>query len=163
MNFIKNDKDGLFKSIFTAYAILLLHLLLLAGAGIAVVLFKGVYHYLPWIMGFIGLAVLAGGFLYYRRLSRSSSDISRFFSMPGLEDRTIDVKLLGGLASFKISPRENGHTCLEQNPVVSPAGLINDTISHETEQKILKLTTLLEKNLITTEEFETTKQKILQG
>ena len=40
MNFLKNDKDGLFKSIFTAYAILLLHLLLLAGAGVAVVLFK---------------------------------------------------------------------------------------------------------------------------
>lgn len=163
MNFIKNDKDGLFKSIFTAYAILLLHLLLLAGAGIAVVLFKGVYHYLPWIMGCIGLAVLAGGFLYYRRLSRSSSDISRFFSMPGLEDRTIDVKLLGGLASFKVSPRENGHTRLEQKPVVFPAGLINDTISDATEQKILKLMTLLEKNLITTEEFETAKQKILQG
>lgn len=163
MNFIKNDKDGLVKSIFTAYAILLLHLLLLAGAGVAVVLFKGVYQYLPWIMGFIGLAVLAVAFLYYRRLSRSSSDISRFFSMPGLEDRTIDVKLLGGIASFKISPRENGQTRLEQKPVISPAGLIDETISDATEQKILKLAALLEKDLITKEEFETAKQKILQG
>lgn len=163
MNFIKNDKDGLVKSIFTAYAILLLHLLLLGGAGIAVVLFKGVYHYLPWIMGFFGLMALAGAFFLYRRFIRESSDIGRFFSMPGLGDRTIEVKLIGGLASFKISPREDGQARLEQPPAISSGKLIGESVSEAVEQKILKLTALLEKNLITTEEFETAKQKILQG
>ena len=81
MNFLPKDKDGVFKSIFTAYAILLLHLLLLGGAGVAVVLFKGVYHYLPWIMGFLGLTVLAGAFFLYRRFTLESSDIGRFFSV----------------------------------------------------------------------------------
>ncbi len=163
MNFIKNDKDGLYKSIFTAYFILLLHLLLLGGAGIAVVLFKGVYQYLPWIMGFLGLTVLAGAFFLYRRFIRESSDIGRFFSMPGLGDRTIEVKLIGGLASFKISPRENGQDRLEQNPAIPSGNLIGETVTDATEQKILKLAALLEKNLITKEEFETAKQKILQG
>lgn len=167
MNFLKNDKDGLFKNIFTAYSILLVHILLLAGAGVAVVLFKGVYHYLPWIMGCIGLLALVAVFVFYRRLTRNSSDIGSFLSTPGLEDRTIEVKFIGGLASFKISPKENGQPRLGQNPAISPdsnrlVGTAHD-MTDMTEQKILKLTSLFEKDLITKEEFEKAKQKILQG
>ncbi|MFA5903642.1 MAG: SHOCT domain-containing protein [Desulfobacula sp.] len=166
MNFLKNDKEGLFKNIFTAYSILLLHLLLLIGAGVAVVLFRGVYHYLPWIMGCLGLLALSAAFIFYRRLSRNSSDIGDFLSTPGLEDRTIEVKLIGGLASFKISPRVNGPARIGQNPAMAPGNLLVDTSSDMTdmtEQKILKLTSLFEKDLITKEEFEKAKQKILQG
>ena len=163
MNFLNKDKDGLFKNIFTAYSILLVHILLLAGTGVVVVLFKGVYHYLPWIMGCFGLLALAAAFLFYRRLSRDSSDIGNFLSTPGLEDRTIEVKLIGGLASFKISPRENGQVRLDQKPAISTGNLLVDDTSDITEQKILKLTALFEKDLITKEELETAKQKILQG
>ncbi len=173
MNFLKNDKEGLFKNIFTAYSILLVHILLLAGAGVAVVLFKGVYQYLPWILGCIGLLAVAAAFVFYHRLSRNSSDIGNFLSTPGLEDRTIEVKLIGGLASFKISPRGgNGQACPEQKPAISPGNLLIDTVpditdltgmNDMTEQKILKLTSLFEKDLITKEEFEKAKQKIIQG
>jgi hypothetical protein len=48
------EKEGLFRSLFTAHIIVLLHILILAGIGLTVVLFRGVYLYLPWIMG--GLA-----------------------------------------------------------------------------------------------------------
>ena len=163
MNFLKNDKEGLFKNIFTAYSILLVHILLLAGTGVAVVLFRGVYHYLPWIIGCLGLMALVAAFLFYRRLSRDSSDIGHFFSMPGLEDRTIEIKLMGGLASFRISPKEAGQVRLDQKPAISPGNLLMDTTPDITEQKILKLISLFEKNLITKEEFEKAKQKILQG
>ena len=138
-------------------------MIFLVGAGVAVVLFKGVYHYLPWIMACIGIIVLAGAFVFYQRLKSNSSDIGNFLSKPGLEDRTIEVKLIGGLASFKISPRENGQVRLEQNPVIPSGNLIGEAVTDATEQKILKLTALLEKDLITQEEFETAKQKILQG
>ncbi|OGR53671.1 MAG: hypothetical protein A3J80_02870 [Desulfobacula sp. RIFOXYB2_FULL_45_6] len=164
MNLFKNDKEGLFKNIFTAYSILLVHLLLLAGAGVAVVLFKGVYHYLPWIMILLGLAAISAAYIFYRRLSRKSSDIGSFLSMPGLEDRTIEVKLIGGLASFRISPKENGQVRLDQKPAITPDNLLIETAPDDmTEQKILKLTALFEKDLITKEEFEKAKQKILQG
>jgi len=163
MNFLNKDKDGLFKNIFTAYSILLVHILLLAGTGVAVVLFQGIYHYLPWIMGCIGLLALAAAFLFYRHLSRNSSDIGSFLSMPGLEDRTIEVKLIGGLASFRISPKENGQGRLDQKPAISTGNLPMDSASDITEQKTLKLTALFEKDLITKEELEMAKQKILQG
>ncbi|OGR12521.1 MAG: hypothetical protein A2277_13960 [Desulfobacterales bacterium RIFOXYA12_FULL_46_15] len=163
MNFANNDKEGMFKNIFTAYAILLLHLIFLVGAGVAVVLFKGVYHYLPWIMACIGIIVLAGAFVFYQRLKSNSSDIGNFLSKPGLEDRTIEVKLIGGLASFRISPKENGQLRQDNKAALPPVHLLNETAVDMTEQKIMKLIALFEKNLITEEEFEKAKQKILQG
>lgn len=164
MNFVNKDKEGLFKNIFTAYAILLLHLVFLAGAGVTVVLFKGVYHYLPWIMACIGLIALAGAFVFYRRLKSNSSDIGNFLSRPGLEDRTIEVKLIGGLASFRISPKENGQLSPDKKAALpTTVHLLSETAVDMTEQKIMKLIILFEKNLITEEEFEKAKQKILQG
>jgi len=163
MNFKNNDKDGLFKSIFTAYFILLLHVFLLAGAGVTVVLFRGVYHYLPWIMGCIGILVLTIAWIFYRRMRKNTTDIKDLLLMPEFQNRTVEVKFLGGLASFKISSDENrqiriGHHHSSQSDPL----LIGNDIS-QTEQKILRLTALFEKDLITREEFETAKQNIIQG
>jgi hypothetical protein len=163
MNFKNRDKDGLFKNIFIAYFILLLHVLLLAGIGVSVILFKGVYHYLPWIMGGIGILVLTIAWIFYRRMNSSSSDIKEILTMPEFRDRTVEVKLLGGLASFKISANKNhqmeiGHNLSSHSDNV----LIEDKI-RQTENKILELTALFEKELITKEEFKKAKQNILQG
>ena len=83
---IFKDKDGLFKNIFIAYLILLAHVVLLAGIGVTIVLFKGVYHYLPWIMGSIGISVLAIAWIFYRRMSQRSSEIKDILSMPEFRD-----------------------------------------------------------------------------
>lgn len=165
MNLANKDKDGIFKNIFTAYAILLLHLIFLVGAGVAVVLFKGLYHYLPWIMVLIGLSIIAGIYMFYQRIKSNASDISSFLSSPGLEDRAIDVKLIGGLASFKISPSHKGanHIDVDKNLPSPPIQLLTEATVDLTEQKILKLIGLFEKGLITEDEFEKAKQKILQG
>jgi len=40
MKFKNKDKDGLFRSIFTAYFILLLHVFLLAGTGVTIIFSK---------------------------------------------------------------------------------------------------------------------------
>ncbi len=163
MNFANKDKEGLFRNIFTAYAILLLHLVFLVAAGVAVVLFKGLYHYLPWIMACIGILALACAFVFYRRLKSDSSDIGNFLSKTGLEDRTVEIKLIGGLASFRMSPKENRPLSLDKNPPAPPVHLLGETAVDMTEQKILKLISLFEKNLITEQEFKKAKQKILQG
>lgn len=163
MNFKNNDKDGLFKSIFTAYFILLLHVFLLAGAGVTIVLFRGVYHYLPWIMGGLGILVLAIAWIFYRRMRSSSSDIKDILAMPEFQDRTVEIKLLGGLASFKINANENRQMRIGHHPSTSSDQIfIEDSISR-TERQILKLTALFKKNLITEKEFEKAKQDILQG
>ena len=106
MNIRKSDKEGLFKSIFTAYFILLLHVFLLAGVGLSVVLFKGVYHYLPYIMAGLAILVLTVAWIVYRRMREHSTDLRQILSAPEFQDRTVEVKLLGGLATFKIKARK---------------------------------------------------------
>jgi len=163
MNFWNKDKDGLFKSIFTAYFILLAHVVLLAGIGVTVVLFKGVYHYLPWIMGGIGILVLSITWIFYRRMRKNSSDIKDILLMPEFRDKTVEVKLLGGLASFKITAKTNQQNLIgHHRSNVSDRLLIEDDINR-TEQEIFKLTALFEKDLITREEFDKAKQNIIQG
>lgn len=163
MNFKKKDKDGLFRSIFTAYLILLLHVALLAGVGVSVVLFRGVYQYLPWIMGGIGILVLSLAWIFYRRMSQSSSDIKNLLSMPGFQDRSVEIRLFGGLASFKITAKENRQVLIAHQPSTHPGRFLIENDINRTEQKILNLTALFEKNLITKEEFEKAKLNIIQG
>ena len=163
MNFKKRDKDGLFRNIFAAYFILLLHVFLLAGVGVTVVLFKGVYHYLPWVMGCIGILVLIIAGIFYQRMKHSSLDIKNILSMPEFQDRTVEVKLLGGIASFKIKAAENGQARIGKNTSGQSGQLLLENDIQKTEQKILKLTALFEKNLISKQEFEKAKQDIIQG
>lgn len=160
MNYKRRDKDGLFKSIFTAYFILLLHVFLLAGVGLTVVLFKGVYHYLPWIMAGIGILVLSIAWIFYRRMRKSSTQLRDILSVPEFRDRTVEVRLLGGLASFTVKARENPALLSDHDP--GQARLIETSVVR-TERKMLELNTLYEKNLISREEFEKAKQDLLQG
>lgn len=163
MNFKKKDKDGLFRSIFTAYFILLLHVFLLAGVGVTIVLFKGVYQYLHWIMAGLGILVLGIAWIFYRRMRHSTTDIKSILAMPEFQNRTVEVKLLGGLASFKIDAASND---TPQIAHASDSETDKFLIGHDiasTEQKIIALTTLYEKDLISKEEFDKAKQNILQG
>jgi hypothetical protein len=164
MNLLKKDKDGLFKNIFTAYFIVLLHVFLVAVIGLAVVLFKGIYQYLPWIMATFGILVVSIAWVVYRRMRGHSSSLQEVFGTPEFQDRAVEVRFLGGLASFKINARENssllpGRSC---DPVYPNAHLIENAVN-QAEQKLLELNTMYEKNLITHEEFEVARQNIIQG
>jgi hypothetical protein len=164
MNIRKKDKEGLFKNIFIAYFILLLHVFLLAGIGLTVVLFKGVYHYLPWIMAGIAILVLSIAWLIYRRMRDTSSSLQQVLGTPEFQDRAVEVRLLGGLASFKIKAKEPRSLMLDNgaDPLYPNARLIESAVDRA-ERKMLELNTLYEKNLITKEEFEAARQTIIQG
>ena len=164
MNIRKKDKEGLFKNIFIAYFILLLHVFLLAGVGLSVVLFKGVYHYLPWIMAGIAILVLAIAWIIYRRMRNTSSSLSEVLGAPEFQDRAVEVRLLGGLASFEIKAKQTQPLLPENTdvPLYPEARLIESSVANA-ERKMLELNTLYEKNLITKEEFEAARQNIIQG
>jgi len=163
MIFKNKDRDGLFKNIFIAYFILLAHVILLAGIGVTVVLFKGVYHYLPWIMGSIGILVLTIAWIFYRRMSQHSSEIKDILSMPEFRDRTVEVRLLGGVASFKITAKENQQMLIDHHPSTLSNRLLIESDINKIEQEIFRLTALFKKDLITQEEFDKARQTIIQG
>ncbi len=160
MIFKNYNNSGLFKSIFTAYFIVLLHVVLIAGIGVTIILFKGLYQYLPWVMGGIALLVMVISVLLYQRIKNNSAQIKDILAMPQFQDRTVEIKLLGGIASFKITPETNQQALIDHS--YSNTLMIENNIN-KTEQKILRLTTLFEKDIITKEEFEKAKQNIIQG
>lgn len=163
MKFFTFGKEGIFKSIFTAYMILLLHVALLAGVGVSVILFRGLYQYLPWIVAAITILVLAMAWMVYRKMRADSAQLKDIVGLPEFRDRDVEVRLMGGLLSFKMSaPRER--PAMESLPYhrADSARRIAHTVN-DTERRILELTALYEKNLITREDFENAKLTILQG
>ena len=159
----KKEKEGLFRSIFIAHIILLLHIVLLAIAGVTVVLFRGVYHYLPWIMGAIGILVILTAIFFYRRMRTGASDIKSILSMPEFRDRSIQIKLMGGLASVKVdAPKSGAFPIDHQLPGGPPMAQIEEK-TQSIEAQIVALTDLYEKNLITKDAFLKAKQELIQG
>jgi len=161
MKFKKFDKEGIFKSLFAAYFVILLHVFLLAGTGVTVVLFRGVYHYLPWIMAGLVLLIIALFWLFYFRIKKSSQDLKDLMSFPEFRHRNLEIKLLGGMASVKINGAENhpdySHSLLSHD---SPMAMLEESSGIE-NSSLTELADLYEKGLLSPEEFEAAKKKIL--
>ncbi|MFH2060355.1 MAG: SHOCT domain-containing protein [Pseudomonadota bacterium] len=160
---MKLIKEGLFSSILIAHVILLLHIFLLAGVGVTVVLFKGIYLYLPWIMGGIGIMILLVAWFFYRQMRTGSSDIQNILSMPQFQDRAVEIKLMGGLASFKLNAPKTNNVPPNHQISNGQAQALLEQITQKTEEKLYTLTALYKKNMITEEEFQKAKQNLIQG
>ena len=163
MKFKNKDKEGIFKSLFAAYFVLLLHVFLLAGTGITVVLFRGVYHYLPWIMAGLAVLVLALFWIFYLRMKKSSREIRDVLSFPEFRDRAVEIKLLGGMATFSIGePRNANPPLLGHEGFQGDVGQLRLAAPEEgIEQRLAELARLYEDELITREEFDMAKRRIL--
>ncbi len=164
MKFKRRDKEGVFKSLFAAYFVILLHIFLLAGTGVTIVLFRGVYHYLPWIMGGLSLMILGLFWIFYTKMKKSSSDIKDILSFPEFRNRNIEISLLGGLASFKIEGQKDKLPLIGQSfPPDAPDILTLEDYSTLPDKRISELAALYDRHLITRDEFDMAKKSILYG
>ena len=154
-----NEGSGLFKGVFTAYAILLLHLLLIAGLGLLVLFFRGFITYMIWV--FLGGAaiILVSAWLFYRRLKSEGKNLQDVMNSPAFKGKSVEVSLMGGLASFRM-----GHTAempaLEGS--VSPPPLQLEDPNTLRIRELSELARLYENNLITLEEFQKAKANIFE-
>ncbi len=164
MKIKKSDKEGLFRSIFAAYLILILHVVLLAGIGMLTILFKGIYQYLPWILAVATVLIVSLGFFLYRKLKKKRMNLKEVLSAPQFEGRTVEIKLIGGLATVTLSggsdetPRRIG---TGRDTAGSETRI--ESTEQMTERKLTGLAALYENNLITHAEFTAAKQKIMDG
>jgi len=166
MKLKKNDKEGVFKNIFIAYFILLFHVVLLAGIAVFVVLIKGFFQYLPWIMAGAGLLIALCAWLVVRQMRKNSERIQEILSNDQLKNRNVEISFMGGLASFKINSSEEDSGRLlsypgPDNP--SPGPRLIESDADRTERKMAQLNALYVKDLITKEEFDKARQSIIQG
>lgn len=154
------NSDGLFKGIFLAHLILFLHLLLFAALGILVVFLSGVMQHMLWILlGGMGVVALSA-YLFYRRLRREGKTLGEILRSPVFEGRSVEVSLLGGMATLKLDKPGDGNAPKaieggQQQPLQ-----LEDPQSARIKE-ITALAQLLEKELITPDEFAKAKRQLL--
>jgi hypothetical protein len=149
------ENDGVIKSVFIAYFILLLHILLLAGLGVLILFFRGIVNYMLWIF-LVGTGVIIfSAYRFYRRMKKEGKTLREMMNSPLFRGREVEISLLGGLASLKVGkPRhlllENYHGEIKQ---------LEDPDSVRFKE-LNELVRLFENNLITLEEYNQAKKQI---
>lgn len=156
----KKTSDGILKSIVFAHLILFLHLLLFAVLGLLVAFLSGVMQYMYWIL-LGGMALLGlSAYLFYRRLRKEGKTLGEILRSPVFRGQKIEVSLLGGMATLKLDQGQPGpEKVIDAGRHKPPLQLEDPETSRIRE--INTLAQLLEKELITLEEFKKAKQRLL--
>jgi len=151
----QNSGDtGIAKNIFVGYFVLILHVLLLVLLGVFVVFFRGLVEYMPWILGGGGVLLGVSGYLFYRRLKRSSKTLKETLD-DHAPNRPMEISLLGGLASFRVGTTQSGSVTMG-----APLQLEDPETSRL--RSLDRLADMYNKGLISKEEFELLKKDVLQ-
>lgn len=154
------DNEGVMKSVLTAYFILILHALLIVGLGVLVLFFRGLIHYMVWIFLGGSALLLTSGYLFWRRMRAEGKTLSEMLNSPMFRGRTVEVSLLGGLATFKVG-NGPGLPAIDAGSAAAPRQLEDPASARVRE--LSELARLLENDLITLDEFNHTKQKLMGG
>jgi len=152
----KADNSGaeLFKGVLLAHVIIGLHVGVIALIGLLVIFFGGIARYWGWILlGGLTAAGLFGVFLYHKVKSRGRDIYRDIRSAPVMPGGTLEVSLLGGLASVKFSKPADAPAL--PHTTALPA-LLEDSATLRIRE-LGNLARMYEKNLITREEFERAK------
>ena len=148
-------ENPLFKSIFVAFLILIMHVLLIAGIGILILLFYGIINHMVWMI--VGIVLIAiWGYLFYRKVIEDSKELKNVVG--DMKGNNVEIKLLGGLATFRMgdSVLNNNMNQLSSRRPQELAAPESDSVKALTD-----LSRLYEKKLITLEEYEKAKKELL--
>ncbi len=148
-------ENSLFKSIFVAFLILLMHVILLAGIGILILLFYGIINHMVWmIAGFVLITIWA--YLFYSKVVEDSKELKNVVG--DIKGRNVEIKLLGGLATFRMD-----ESALNKNVGQLPSDRPKELAPPEADsvKSLTELSRLYEKKLITLKEYEKAKKDIL--
>jgi hypothetical protein len=155
---IQKNSDGLFKSIFLAHLILFLHLFLFAALGLMVVFLSGMMQYMVWVL--LGGMTVVGlsAYLFFRRLRKEGRSLGEALRSPLFKGRAVEVSLLGGMATVKLDKPHTDDVLELESP--TSALQLEDPESTRIKE-ISTLAQLLEKELITPDEFTKAKRRLL--
>lgn len=153
----KKDGDGLFKSVFLAYMILALHVLLFAGLALLVLFLRGIVQYMIWIFLGGSALVFASAYVFYKRMKAEGKGLRDMLKSPLFQGRAVEISLLGGLASVKVGQPQI-LPALDSGSGRKTAQLEDPETIHIRE--LSELARLLESDLITREEYNQAKAKL---
>ena len=156
-----NDEQNksVFNGVMLGYLVLLLHVLLIIGLGVTVVVVKGIYDF-RWLIIIAGIALVGGsGYYFYHYFKAHKQKISDLMSNPAFSDRSLEISLLGGMATVRLGHKDDNLQLIQAHNETE----IKQLESTESNQikELTKLNQMLNDKLITREEFLSLKQKIL--
>ena len=157
---IRNEENkGHFSGVFLGYFVLLLHILLILGLGAAVVFIKGLYDFRYLLMALALVVVGGSAYLFFRRFRENKRKLHDLMNDPAFAGRTLEISLLGGMASVKLGHNDQQPQLID----VGPTQEIKQLEAPRTSQveELSRLAKMLEEDLITLEEFRQLKQKIV--
>ncbi len=113
-------------------------------------------------MGGLAVLVIALFWIFYLKMKKSGNDMKEVLSFPEFQDRTVEIKLLGGVATMTIKGKSDqtaliGHDMKQSNPGTLRLESPEDSI----ERRIRELASLYGNDLITKEEYDLAKKRIL--
>ena len=155
----KDKGEGLFRSVMLAYMVLVLHVILIVALVLLVIFFRGVVQYMLWIFIAGALSIIISGYYFYRRMKAEGKTLKQMLSSPIMNGRPVEVSLLGGLASFRIGVP--GHAQQLESSVTDPTRQLEDPETARIRE-LTELARMLEKDLITREEYNQAKQTLLK-
>jgi membrane protein implicated in regulation of membrane protease activity len=104
------ENNGVIKSIFIAYFILLLHILLLAGLGVLILFFRGIVNYMLWVFLAGTGIIIFSAYRFYRKMKKEGK------TLRGNDEFSLIQRQRGG-------NQPSGRSCIfksRQTPVFAP-------------------------------------------
>ncbi len=153
---MKLSENTIYSNILTVFLILVTHVLLIGGIGVLVLFFYGIINHMVWmILGILGL--FTGGYWFYRHLK---SDMKALKDITGdsLKGKTVEVSFLGGVASFRITDSPVSQR-IKRLPPGQPRQLAGQ--KPDNVKALAELAQMYEKKLITFDEYNRAKKKLL--
>ena len=156
---LKNEQNkNIVSGVMFGYLVLLLHVLLIIGLGLVVVLVKGIYDF-RWLIFICGIALIGwSGYYFYQRIKRSNRKLSDLIADPALLDRTVEISLLGGMATVKLGHRNDSIRLIDATTEEQTRQLAAPEGKHL--EQLAELNRMLEAGLISREEFLDLKKEI---
>ncbi|NLC70691.1 MAG: hypothetical protein GX751_04950 [Desulfuromonadaceae bacterium] len=152
-------EKGLLGSIFTAYFVLVFHVLLIVLLCLAVVFLRGFNEYLGWIvlggLTLIGLSI----YLFIRKMRRDKQKIRDIIKDPAFQGKSLEISFLGGMATLKVA---DSGTFPQEIGASQPLRQLEDPRSIRIRE-LTQIANLLESNMITQEEYDRLKEEILKN
>jgi len=147
----QKPEASIYKSLFIAFSILVMHVFMLLGVSVLVLFVYGMINNIGWVLLGVSLLLAGGGLWIYRRTKRDGIAIKDAIGDSLMKGRSVEVSFLGGMATFKISDNRNaGSPSTHRITMDVPAGSLTE------------LARLYEKRLISQEEFVEAKKKIFK-
>lgn len=157
-NLLSEPQETPFRGVLLACFILCFHVVLILGIGILMLFFRTVINYLPWILA-IGAVVIAGSwYLWWQRVKKRGKKLRDIVEDPLFQGRSVEVSLLGGLASLKLG-QPQGPPAIDYYPREAPRQIVDPATARA--QELTKLAALLKEDLITMEEFLKAKKDLM--